>query len=104
MKLRVFLLLIVIAGIAKQSFGQNKHISEEYLKMPEHLKRSKGDSSVYESGDANIITSLQLKSDGSFIYTNLSTDGKSLSAGKYSLNDEILILEWDSIDTYKAIE
>ena len=85
-------------------FSQSKHISEEYLVMPEHLNRNKADVTTYESNDETSTTTLQLKADGSFIYTSLLDDGKKLSVGKYMLADDILTLDWDSTDTYKAAE
>ena len=101
---RKILFLIVVASIAKYSFGQNKHISETYLQMPEQLKKTNAKSDTYENRNEDGITSLQLKADNSFIYLSLSADGYKLSAGKYNLVDDIVTLVWDSISNYKAIE
>lgn len=100
--MRVLLILLILAF--SKGFSQNPDMEKEFKKMPEQLKRSKKDATLYENNNSNRRTSLQLKKDSSFVFSSLSEFEYKLSIGKYSVVKDKITLNWDSTQTFIGIK
>ena len=97
--LPLFLILAV-----NECFSQNPNAEKNFVKMPELLKKSKTDPTIYEYSNSFGTISLQLKTDSSFLYSSLAEYDYKLSIGKYYIVKDKITLKWDSTQTFIGIK
>lgn len=61
-------------------------------------------NNVYKNTSAYRSSILKLNDDSTFIYYDISKVAFDVSTGKYTLEDDLLTLNWDSLKTYALIE
>ncbi len=83
------------------SFAQVKGIYDEYLKLPEHFKKTESNTNTFEWKMEPGIISLQLKPDSTFIYYSIFAHSFYETIGKYNMQNNIVCLNWDSSGSLK---
>lgn len=92
-------------NMPKTPLVQSKILLSKYTfnPLPKVIEKTKGELSKYSYKDTYNKYGIEFLSDSSYIYYALSSSYYEISVGKYNFKKNVIVLNWDSLKTHKAV-